>query len=667
MDDIARPEEPKPSNHGPVQPPAKKARTIPDPLPAHQAISKAPEVMKTNMHGLPPLLSPTLPSYIEEELEKAQVAANNLSATVRHGTSSTPSNSSDKRGSAAPASFNGSKKTIKGVHEAPNRSMDDTSMSKNPIINQQSKPTTSSHKVLETKHNTPKSILAYDQKSSTVNGVQNGKLLPTASGKIRKEQSGSLVASAGKSDQKHLLIVLKIPKTSRKAWGRIIKMTPRPKKPEVRKVSPISAKDTPSDRAKGKNYANGDQGNDNRPRQYKYPPSPQNTARVTSSKQAVQVSEEQNSSKTGEKRRRLTDDLAPPAGKRQKAVYSSEPPPKPSTPVRSAIKSPVLSHSGSVHKSQLSTPKRELKSSAMRRVESTEGDVKTPMGATRSSTPNIPASAERVGRHDRSASNTSASTNLGPGKAEEISFWKAEQKKYLDLGRTLKHDADPFLKSNSEYSTVDDDLKQGAAIVTETVLCYMLGFSLGDEASRLGRKLPEAAKWSSLLPYMHFVKKVTYSIPALHGLIYYLEAVCRETISSYDLERLERETLLPPAAEDYETFKKEYEAFKKEYESFKNGLVENVRQAQHAWEKGATLLPEDTFRQQYATTWANRLTTPVAPKSTEKLVPKAYGAGVYHLPLTKNSSGIEAVRMGWSFLGEWSAKESVKWEPKIGL
>ena len=618
---------------------------------------KAPEVKNTNLHGLPPLLSPTLPLYVEEELEKAQVNVHGLPEKLGHErTSSMTSTSSDKKGPATTTNLSSSSKAaIKDVAQISHKPKNDILTAKKSLAGQSVKVAASSHQVSDPKHNTSKHISARDQRITTSNGVTNGKFLPIASGKIGKEQLGSSVVSSGKLDEKHVL-VLKIPKASRKAWGRIIKMTPRPKKPESTKDTPVHAKDTLSDRAKAKPIVNGAQGNDGPRQQGQHPHSSHTTTKVIAGKHVMSNTNERDASKVGEKRRRPEDErdtLAPPSGKRQKAVNISDSTPKPSTPVRAAIKSPILSHNSSAQKPQPSDPRRDLKSSAMRRVESTEGDVKTPLGATRSSTPNAPASTERVSRHDRSASNASASTNSVAGKAEEIAFWKAEQRKYLDLGRTLKHDADPYLNSNSEYSIVDDDLKQGAAIVTETVLCYMLGFSLGDEASRLARKFPDAAMWGSLLPYMKFVKNVTRLIPALHGLVYQLEAVCRETILLYDLERLKRETFSPAVSDDFE--------------GFRNGLVDNSEQAQHAWVQGANLLPEDVLHLQYPSTWANRVDTPLVPKGKEKLVPKAYGDGGYHLPLRTTNSGIEAVRMGWSLLGEWSTQEGVKWVGKIGL
>ena len=448
-------------------------------------------------------------------------------------------------------------------------------------------------------------------------------------------------------------------------------MTPRPKKQEPTKIPPTDDRDTSSDKAKEKTQVNGVQGNNDQRQQDQHSHNASNSNKNMVERKANQSIDDRITSKPGEKRARPVDEqdsLAPPSGKRQKIPVTSQSTPKPSTPVRPAVKSPVLSHHGSAQKPHLSTPKRDLKSAAMRRVESTEGDAKTPLGATRSSTPTAPGSTERVVRHDRTGSNASASTTINSAKGEEIAFWRAEHKKYVDLGRTLKHDADPFLKPKSDYSTVDDDLKRGAAIAVETVLCYMLGFSLGDEASRLGRKTPEVKSWGSLVPYISFVKNITQKIRPLQGLVYQLEAVCRETIHLYDLERLMSEPYPPVISEEARTSgdPAATDAFK-EYTKFKNDLVENARLAQKAWMHGTNYLTMQDLQQAFPTTWSKRTQTPVVPRGEEKIVPNAYGEGGYHLPLRDTNSGIEAVRMGWNMLEEWSAREGVKWVGKIVL
>ena len=668
IDAISETKESKAFDTGPVSPPTKKARVAAD---APRTGPKELEADKTNIHGLPPLLSPTLPPRIEEELGRAQSSVHGESEKLGHEkTSSAALSSSDKKGLAAITwshTSNAVKAMSQEVATGSAQAKVEISAAKKPtgqhtkVVNTLQQTVDQKHIVLKSK-----SKSTNEGKAAKVNGAAAGKPLSTGPSKTGKEQPA---ASLGKPERK-LLLVLKIAKSSRKAWSRIIKMTPRPKKQEPTKLPPPDEKQTSNDKAIEKTQVNGALENHDRRQQDQISRNTTINNKKVAVREASQSTNERNPSKLGEKRVRPDeeqDSLAPPPGKRHKAPVINQSTPKPSTPVRPAIKSPVLSHHGSAHKSHLSTPKRDLKSAAMRRVESTEGDAKTPLGATRSSTPTAPGSTERVTRHERTGSNASVSTTIHSGK-EEISFWRSEHKKYVDLGRTLKHDADPFLKSKSDFSTVDDDLKQGAAIAVETVLCYMLGFSLGDEASRLGRKAPEVKSWGSLVPYISFVKSVTQKIRPLHGLIHQLEAVCRETIHLYDLERLASEPYPPLSSEEARISgdPAATEPFK-EYMKFKNDLVENARLAQKAWVHGTNYLTIQDLQQAFPATWSKRTQTLIVPKGEEKLVPKAYGEGGYHLPLRGTSSGIEAVRMGWSMLEEWSAKEGVKWLGKTGL
>ena len=209
-------------------------------------------------------------------------------------------------------------------------------------------------------------------------------------------------------------------------------------------------------------------------------------------------------SKAVEKRRRSGDDgeAVELASKRPKPPAGLDLTQKPRTPAPSAFKSPALSQQGSAQKSHVSTPMRDVKGVAMRRIESGEGDAKTPQG--RVGTPTAPGSAEKINRNGRSASTTSsATTNSLSIWAEEASAWKAEHKKYLDLGRTLKHDADPLINPKDHHPKVEPKAhKLGAAIAIETVLSYMLAFTANDETMRLYRTPRDIKGWDSLLPYI---------------------------------------------------------------------------------------------------------------------------------------------------------------------
>lgn len=407
-------------------------------------------------------------------------------------------------------------------------------------------------------------------------------------------------------------------------------------------------------------------------------------------------------SKSGEKRRRAEEKEDEPSNKRQKpsggtlpaqkhnapikpagkspALPSNHNTPKPlkSTPIKPTIRSPAISQHGSAQRPQTSTPKHNLKSTAMHRITSAEGNVQTPSEGMRSGTPTAPGSAERSTRDARATSSTS-STTVAPDKSGDVAVWKAEQKKYADLGRSLKRVADVLIKnpdpkeypkeSDGSNSTVAKN--QGIAVAIETVLCYMLAFLAGDELHG-GRKAGDAGTWRSLLGYLNFVIGLAEPIPHLHGLCLQLEAVCRDNILLCELERLERDPTLGAGSDEARPSPSngaataERTARAAAYAEFKRDLIKNAQSSQQAWLTGYSRLSTDDLSQSYPKTWAKRTKVPGPVKGKERLVIGKYEGGFY-LPLSQTSSVLEAVRMGMSFLEEWCKTEKVQWKAKLRL
>lgn len=295
---------------------------------------------------------------------------------------------------------------------------------------------------------------------------------------------------------------------------------------------------------------------------------------------------------------------------------------------------------------------------AMRRPRSGDGDVMTPSApaAARSGTPTAPPSAEKPKPtllNAWSSSTTTATTT----RQEESAALRADHKKYLALGRDLKHAADALLKPKEPSATTTDSsdaTNRGTAIALECVLCYMLAFALADEASHLARyPSGDASSWRSLLPYWAFVESKCQQhpqSPLLHGLVLQLGAVCRDVIHNHDLDRLASDPV--PTGE--------------ELSDFKSRLVDNARVARTLWQEGTRRLSVDAFREHFPSTWERRTSVPAVGRV--RLEPGAYG-GDFYLPLSGGgvSSAVEAVRVGCAVLGEWCAGEKVKWEGRLGL
>ncbi|KAL8773900.1 MAG: hypothetical protein Q9209_001330 [Squamulea sp. 1 TL-2023] len=473
----------------------------------------------------------------------------------------------------------------------------------------------------------------------TSNGTADGFSNRSAGENKQNGTNRSAGASVNKDSlkaQNRLLVVLKIPKALRKNCQRILQLQPRPKK--ILAAGQLSGSSTLQERSRDRPTSNGHDSQQMRKQQ---------AINGVDSRRINNNSGKPEVVANGPEKRRQGDADVPPS-KRQKpsGIELS----RPQTPVVSALRSPSIPQRNSAHKSQLSTPKADRKSTAMDRIRSSEGDVKTPQGSTRSSTPVASSSRERSHNQEgRSSSNVSAASINGHAKKdEEASIYKAEFTKYADLALSLKREADSLAKLPDGQINTDSTLRrQGLAKAIETALCYMLAFTIKDEPSRMKKVPGDRAAWASLLPYFKFLNNITRDTESsqLQGLLYQLEGVCRETILEGDYERFERDALTD------ETLPKQ--------------VAENSRLAHQAWIHGTKLLTHDDFRQNFPKTWAQR--SKVSGDSSGKLVPGCYGEGSYFLPLSTTSSNIEAVRAGWSFLEEWCKKEGVKWDGKIGL
>lgn len=381
--------------------------------------------------------------------------------------------------------------------------------------------------------------------------------------------------------------------------------------------------------------------------------------------------------RSGEKRKKQHDQgtTSEPMTKRQKQPSGLDLSEKPHTPIKPSIRSPLVSQHSSAQKPQLSTPKRELKSAAMHRIGSSEGDVKTPLGAARGGTPTVNGASERVNRDGRSSSNTSG--GITAVRHEDIAAWRAEQKKFEALGRTLKHEAKAALPKDGDFKDDTPTMRQGAAVAFEAILAFMLAFTIGEEVSRLNRQLAEPTAWRSLLPYLHYVQRVTRIYQPLLGLTHQLEAVCRDMLILCDADRLDRDVFLASVLDDLRPSNSESggpnvspsatERAKHEFVEFRTRQTENLRQAQVVWQLGYSELSIREMQRSFPSTWGKSADSPGPGKGKEKLSPKSYADGSYYLPLGPTTSGIEGVRAGWQMLGEWCGKNEVKWQGKMGL
>ena len=576
-------------------------------------------------------MSPNLPADIEDELLKLTESKEN--PTQQSSTSDI-------------ASFPSKKASSDQITQTEKPKSAKSSEKNTTTTAKTSERTVAKHSQRETKG--LKSLTPNDLKAVAANGVTKAHSTPSENASITENQKVTHVtpgAVRSKSEQQRssLILKLRIPKAIRKNCARILNMKPR----QHKNVDQF-----------GKKYLSNKIPGDE--------PDPK-------IKEGLALA-----SKSAEKRRRPEDDagaIVEPANKRSKHPDHLDLSTKPRTPSKPPVLSPELSQHGSAQKSHLSTPLEVLRGPAMRRIGSSEGDVTTPLGATRGSTPVASIASDRISREGRSTS--SASSN-DVSNRDRINLLKNDQSKFATLGRKLKHEAQDLIRTESEWKIDGPDTKQGAALAFEALLAFMLSFALKDEISHAHGLPSDVTAWRSIIGYIPLVKMATQLYPPLRGLVHQLEAVCRDAIAIHDTYRLETDAFLKTLQDDVRASAatsngagspsvEEKAKSKKDFFEFRTEYARNLREIQQAWQIGYSKLSVRELQRTFPNSWARSIETPGLGKTRDEITCGHYLEAGYYLPLGPTTACSEAVRAGWSMLKEWCSKRGVKWEAKLDL
>lgn len=329
---------------------------------------------------------------------------------------------------------------------------------------------------------------------------------------------------------------------------------------------------------------------------------------------------------------------------------------KPRTPVPGALNSPLTIDHHTQPRSTFSTPKKDVKATAMQRVLSSEGnnDAKTPQ-------PDLLSTPQPSTNKLSPSAPTSAPLTSSTSRDE----WTALGKKYFDLGRKIKKEGTSY---GSDASSADHSLS--VVLIIEGLLCFMINtFAISASSSRQSND----PGWRSIIPYLNFVLDHTKRMPPLHGLAFQLGALCRQNVHKYDMERLAKEPLpdeqsasAPTPGSDGNTKTSEdSERTKQKYIEFRDHLISNTRRCQMAWLEGSRLLSIEVLREEFPVTWRQRAMD-FSLRGTERPVPRELG-GSFFLPLDGNANPLEGVRYAVEVLQEWCAKGKVDWRCRIEL
>ena len=576
-----------------------------------------------NLHGLPPMLSPTLPSEIEEELSKLNSSNRRRSISMTKSKNLNPTSKMNKHKdehTASPTDEKDAKSSVGGKTFPSSRSSTTAATS-------------------AVKHQQSQSQLTSAPRQAAKNIVSNGVTPTKPSGLLVSPITAPVTAATSpqRIEKRRLRALLKIKKkTNRKNLAQYLRLPPTPGKyPHIRRtVEHEQRSRTPQ--LEQKNPYNF---HENRPES-------QSKSKHNDPEGPV-VREKQR--KSPDRR----DELELP-GKRHKTPGWL--PQIAHTPKQSSNSSPGASNVGSAPRVQLLTPKADLKSAPMLRTESREGSTTTPRGLALNGTPNVAGSGNRCN-----------SVTSSGGRKPSPQDVKRDASKYLRQATDLKHASDVFLKDMSNKT--DAERKRGVMIGTESVLCYILAFTLFDEPQRQFGQYGNIDGWKSMLRLLDLISREAQQFKHLTGLLLQLEGIIRDYMVCYGFQRLDYNPLeqkqLDTAAVDPAKTNEEHKAAA--YHGSFHEFRRHFEKSQLAWRSGLDLLKVSDIESEYPMTWAKRERHFIlAVKSTDAVVQGEYQRK-YNLPMGSMTSGLQAVNFGMSFLEEWCKKNGVKWEPKVEL
>ena len=605
-----------------MQNPPKAERPASEKHPEPSEVASKTNNAAFNLHGLPPMLSPTLPSQIEVELAK-------LNPSVQRRTS----------GIAKSKNLNANSKVKQKQSEHTASSTDEegakSSVGGETFVSDRASPTpiTSSvkHKqsqsiVTSFPRQAAKKIVPNEVTHTKVNGLLNSPVIAPVS-----------LQTPHRAEKRRLRALLKIKKkTNRKNLAQYLRLPPTPGKyPHLRRMIEHDQRSrTPqSDQKLASNLHEHRLENQSKPK--------------CNDLEAPEVGKKQRVSPDRRVEQELLAKRHKPPGWLPQNAH---------TPKQSSTSSPAPSNAGSAPRPQLLTPKADPKSAPMLRAESRDGSTTTPRGLALNGTPKVP-----------DAGNRCDSVTSSGGRRPSPHDVKRDANKYLKQATDLKHDSDAFLKDLSNKT--DTERKRGVMIGTESVLCYILAFTLFDEPQRQFGQFGNVEGWKSMLRLLDLINRESQPFKHLTGLLLQLEGIIRDYMVCYDFQRLDHNPLEQKVSDtaiaDPAKTKEEHRAAA--YHTSFHEFRRYFERSQNAWRSGLDLLKTSDIKSEYPMTWAKREWHFVLPvKSADAVIQGEYQRK-FNLPMGPLTSGLQAVNFGMSFLEEWSKKNGVEWEPKLEL
>ena len=533
------------------------------------------------LHGLPPMLSPTLPAEIEEELAK-------LTPGLRGGLTSS------RAPSLSPSVYSKERK-------------------RDASTDPKSKPSSENRAPSTPKQSSrdPKQI--------------------TSAPRQQHEDDDAHSNLGSKASKKSKIVKIKIKnKKNRSTLINYLRMRPTPNRGSGKTLVKSGLVDVPSDHNSIKSISK---------------PKPSKAIRSPEESESSGNDEPLATQKSSKRRVTGLDDVdfGRSQPKRAKGSEQASLPQDPSS-TKSVAATPKQAMPNSAQKSHLS-----VKSTAMQRTASQESAATPARDNTPTANGHKPES---------------------PDRREWKNNVRLECNRLVKLATDIKHESDDYLKRmiGREY---EEHRQLGSVLATEASLCFVLAAIVSDEPDRSTKRHSDPALWKSTRDFMSSLssthaKKFQY----LYGFLKQVEGVVGDTIAyQHDMrgEAILREYYRLKHGEATATAVTNPDSYIAENWSFLKDAQETRMVARSAWRDGQLSLYIPDLEQEFPKTWSQRRKFAGRGKGRDPVTLKNYGKEGFALPLGVNSTALDVVNFGLSFLGEFCEKEGIKWKPRLIL
>ena len=569
--------------------------------PSHMsaAVEPAPKIMSAPRHGLPPMLSPTLPADIEEELAK-------LTPSIRGGFVSS-------RVSSASPSLNAK-----------------------------------DHKRNVSASGQTKSLSTALAPSSPKQHPHNPKQITSAPRQQNQDQLSHPKTDFSSSAKKSKIVKLKIRnKGNRRTLLQYLRMKPTPNRgnQNLASKSTVSSDTTSASRTNAK----------------------KSSAQSKSSGQ-VKLSGQDKSSDTDEPlakrkpaKRRASEiedgDFEERSSKRGRGLGQQH---KDVTPERSqSSRQPGASHQNKhSSKAAMSTPS-SLSSSAQKAHLNVLSSAMQRTG-----------SQESVATPARDVTPTTNGHKIeSPTRREWLRENRIETNRLLKLATEIKHDSDASLKHLKGHD-YEEHRKIGCVIATEALLCFVLAAMVSDEPGRSSNNPSNTDLWKSTRDFIASLSSIhAKKFQYLFGFLKQLEGVvCDTLIYQHDMrsEAIWREYNRLKGQESVAAVPNA-DSYIAENWTFLKEALETRTRSRAVWREGQHALFDSDLERQFPKTWSCRRSFPGRGKGRDPVTLNNYSKEGFALPLSINSTGLDVVNFGLSFLAEFCEKERLQWKSKLVL